>query len=199
MTAKLRARQHSEWQARQARRQRLMIAGWVALGLVFVGVLVYLVWKEVNPAPLPGREIPIQGAEHVPVGVPHEPYNSEPPTSGPHYDVPAEAGFYDIAPPDEQLVHNMEHGHVIIWYNCSDLSDADCNRLKDQIRDTMSRAGTSRMTGTLKLVAVPRTTLDVRLALTAWGRLDELQEFDRERILAFVRAFRDRAPEPFAP
>jgi hypothetical protein len=199
MTAKLRARQNSEWEARQARRRQMIIAIWVGVGLLFISMLGYLVWQELNPAPLPGVAVPIQGQEHIPAGSPRVAYNSDPPTSGPHYDTAIQAGFYTEAPPDENLVHNLEHGHVIIWYNCTGLSDADCDTLKSQVQQVMGRAGVSGVTGTLKLVGVPRPTMETRLALTSWGRIDRLDEFDRERILAFIRAFRDRAPENNAP
>ena len=192
------AQQQSEWEAKEQRRRRLILGGWIIAGALFILMLGYLVWKEAQPKVQPGEVIPIQGAGHIPVGQPHDPYNSEPPTSGPHYDTPVEAGFYDEAPIDEYLVHNMEHGHVIIWYNCSALSDAECTILKNQIRDTMSRAGVSAITRTLKLVAVPRPSLSTQLALTSWGHLQRLDSFDANAILQFIKAYRDEAPEPGA-
>src|SRR5574337_1184611 len=143
-----RARQ-SEWERRERRRRALMIGGWGGAALLFVAMIGYLVWKQAQPIPaIPrtGEDVPIQGANHIPVGQPHEPYNSNPPTSGPHYATPAEAGFYDAAPPDEQLVHDLEHGYVIIWYNCSQLSDSQCSQLKSQIRVVMEKAGNSLIT-----------------------------------------------------
>jgi hypothetical protein len=132
------------------------------------------------------------------VGEPHDPYNSDPPTSGPHYEQPADAGFYNEAPVDEQLVHNLEHGYVILWYNCSDRATDLCDQLKSQIRAAMQSAGNSPRTNTPKLIAIPRSTLAGQVALTTWGRLDVLESFDRQRILNFIRVFRDRAPEPNA-
>ena len=46
-------------------------------------------------------------------------YNSNPPTSGGTSSVPADDGAYSTAPTDEQLVHNLEHGRVIIWFKPS--------------------------------------------------------------------------------
>jgi hypothetical protein len=145
--------------------------------------------------------VPIQGREHISPGVPHDPYTTDPPTSGPHYAQNTEAGFYNEAPADELLVHNLEHGHVIISYNCSQLSAEACQTLKDQIQDVMSRAGVSAITGTLKLVGTPRPTMDTTLALTAWGRIEKLDTFDRARVMAFIDTWRDGplAPEPGAP
>ena len=201
-TAKNRSRREleaSQWEAQQRRRRNITIGAWVGGGLLFVALLAFLVWQELRPEDLPGQDVPIQGAEHVQPGVPHDPYNSDPPTSGPHYANTADTGFYEEAPLDEYLVHNLEHGHIIIWYNCSSLDEAACGTLKDQIRDVMSRAGVSLITGTSKVNAVPRLTLDTTLALTSWGRIDKLDEFDRDRILSFIRAFRDNAPENGAP
>lgn len=194
----LRRARQSEWARRAERRRWLIIGAWIAAGLALTALIIYLVWQENRPIPRTGEEVPIQSAAHIDVGQPHEAYNSNPPTSGPHYAEPAKGGFYEEAPPDEQLVHNLEHGYVILWYNCNALTSGQCDQLKQQLRDTMSRAGNSTRTGTPKLIAVPRPTLDVQLALTTWGRLDKFDGFDRERIVNFIRAFRDHAPEPTA-
>ena len=195
-TARARAaQQQSEWIAREQRRRRLIIGGWIAAGVLFILMLGYLVWQEAQPRVLPGESVPIQGQNHIPVGQPHDPYNSDPPTSGPHYETPVEAGFYDEAPVDEYLVHNMEHGHVIIWYNCSALSEAECATLKTEIQGTMSAAGVSLITGTLKLVAVPRPSMANEITLTSWGHIQRLDSWDRNAVLAFIKAYRDTAPE----
>ena len=189
----------AQWEAKERRRRNLTIGAWVGAGVLFVALLGYLVWQEMRPEDLPGEAVPIQGQEHISIGVPHDPYNSDPPTSGPHYDAPAETGFYEEAPADEYLVHNLEHGHVIIWYNGASLSEADCTTLKNNVRDVMSRAGVSLVTGTSKVNAVPRPTMTNPITLTAWGRLQRLDAFDRDAILRFIRTFRDNAPEIGAP
>jgi hypothetical protein len=191
----IRKARRSDWERRERQRRWMIAGGWGAAVLVIVATLGYLIWKEMQPIPRTGQDVPIQGADHIEVGQPHEPYNSDPPTSGPHYAVPAEAGFYDEAPPDEQLVHDLEHGYVIIWYNCSALASNECDHLKSQIENVMQAAGTSAITNTPKLIAVPRPTMDTQLALTSWGRLDKFDAFDHKRILNFIRLFRDKAPE----
>ena len=43
-------------------------------------------------------------------------YKDNPPTTGRHYEIPAEDGVYGgDPPPDEALVHALEHGRVIVW------------------------------------------------------------------------------------
>jgi hypothetical protein len=194
-----RAKMRSEWLERERRRRQLTIGAWVGAVVVFVGVLAYLTWQQARPKVQPGTAVPVMGAQHIPLGATHEPYNSDPPTSGPHYEQPAEAGFYEQAPADEALVHNLEHGHVIIWYNCSQLAEDACASLKLQVQGVMNQAGVSKNTGTAKLEAVPRTMADAQVALTSWGRLEKLDRFDASAMLAFIQANRDQAPEPLAP
>lgn len=197
MTAKMREAQRTDWARKEEQRRQRIILIWVAIALAFVGFLVYLVYEQAKPVPHPGEDVAIQGHDHISPGVPHDPYNSDPPTSGPHYAQPAEAGFYDDAPADEYLIHSMEHGYVIIWYNCDKLTTGTCDQLKADIRDLMSHAGVSAITSTLKLIAVPRPSMPQVIALTAWGRIDKIATFDRTEIMDFIRAFRDtRAREP---
>ncbi len=171
----------------------------LCVGLVSVGFIGYRVWKDNQPFPQTGQDVPLQYAGHVRPGDAHEPYNSDPPTSGAHYAQPAPAGFYRDAPADEVLVHNLEDGYVIIWYNCQDLTTKACGQLQADIEIVMDKAGNSPITYTPKLTAVPRPAMDTQLALTTWGWLDKFDTFDEERILNFINAFRDKAPEPNVP
>jgi Protein of unknown function (DUF3105) len=186
-------------------RDLLMAAGVVAATIAVVGAVILAQQKSIGAPAQPAagaaqsQEIALLPAQHIRDGQGHVPYNSDPPTSGPHYDSWIQAGFYQGAPPDEYLVHNLEHGYVIIWYNCAALASAECQQLQSQLRDTMQAAGNSPATGTPKLIVVPRPTLSTPIALTTWGRLDRLEAFDRERILTFIGAFRDRAPEGTMP
>ena len=64
-----------------------------------------------------GQAFADQGREHIAIGASHLHYNSNPPTSGPHYLQPAPWGIYQHELPDEALVHNLEHGGIWISYN----------------------------------------------------------------------------------
>ena len=44
-------------------------------------------------------------------------YGETPPNAGAHWGVWAQCGSYEVEINDEYVVHNMEHGHVIVSYN----------------------------------------------------------------------------------
>lgn len=200
MSAKAQSGHKSLRESRRAERQRRQRMGrlaWGLAGLVLIAVAGYVLFGAVRPKP--GQSVPIQGQAHIRVGDPHEPYNSNPPTSGPHAE-PVEAGFYDEAPPDENLVHNLEHGYIILWYDCSALDETECQALKTQVRAVMERARPLVMgTDSKKLIAVPRPGMEALIALTSWGRIDKLTRFDEAEIKEFIEVFRNQAPEPGAP
>jgi hypothetical protein len=200
MNAKVKTSVKSIREAKRADRQRRQFVWrvvWGIAGAIAVALVGYFLWIAFGPKP--GQSLPIQGREHIQLGDPHEPYNSDPPTSGPHAP-PVLAGFYNEAPPDENLVHNLEHGYVIIWYNCSSLDEAACETLKGQIQAVMDRAKpVSFATDAKKLIAVPRPTMEAPIALTSWGRILKLDAFDEEAIVEFIDKLRNQAPEPNAP
>jgi len=179
------------------RRQLISRLFWGVMGALVVMALGYVGWQGLKPRP--GVGVPVMGAQHIQDGEQHEPYNSDPPTSGPHYIQPAQAGFYDEALPDEQLVHNLEHGYVVISYNCTGLEGLACETFKEQIRGVMDQAGTVGLSSSAKLIAVPRLSPPGPLAATTWGRLYQPEFFDPAELLVFIKAFRNKAPEPNAP
>jgi hypothetical protein len=110
------------------------------------------------------------------------------------------AGFYDdadvaVLPPRPEgfLVHNLEHGYVIFWYNCQALDEAGCAELKAQIRQVMDDHGN------FKLIAFPWTSIEEPLAMTSWGRLQRFERFDARAASRFIRTNLNKAPEPNAP
>lgn len=46
-------------------------------------------------------------------------YPSVPATSGPHSGTPLAAGVYASPPPMDQLLHSLEHGAAVVWYDPS--------------------------------------------------------------------------------
>ena len=169
---------------------------WGGIGVVVLAIIGFIIWQGVRPAAGESIQIMAGGSQHIPLDSDPGEYNSDPPTSGPHYPEEARAGFYDrnnYTFPAGYLVHNLEHGYVILWYNCDLLDETGCTDLKEQIQSVMDDLG-----GT-KLIAYPWPSLDVPLVMSSWGRLQRFETFDSEQAKAFYRANLNRAPEPDAP
>lgn len=186
---------------------------WVGIGIVGLIIIIGIVWigltlKKESGKPLPGKEVTLLGRAHV-VGTKVK-YNSNPPTSGDHYATWAKSGVHDEPTEDEYLVHSLEHGYVIISYNCENKTQAtalkkdtnvtsapgeeefnkDCVLLVEDLKEKVKK-------DSWKLILIPRPNLDTDFALTAWGRIDKFNTKDAsmERVNNFIDAFRNRGPE----
>lgn len=135
---------------------------------------------------LPGEKIQELGRDHVPETETVR-YNSIPPTSGPHYATPAQWGIYNTALKDEYLVHNLEHGGVIISYNPSRIHGEELEQLKAQTR-RLSDINP-------RIILTPRTDINAAIALTAWGYLETLDTYNANVIKTFYDAHIARGPE----
>src|SRR6185503_690347 len=71
----------------------------------------------------------VQPSPHVPVCTPLV-YQSNPPTSGPHYPIWAAFKSYTQPVPRGFWVHDLEHGAVVVTYNCSSNCDAEVAQLQ---------------------------------------------------------------------
>ena len=123
-------------------------------------------------------------------------YNTNPPTSGRHYEIPAQDGIYGQAPQDEQLVHNMEHGRVIVWVKPSLPKDQRAD-LRAMVEDD-----------SYQMVLVPRKNMPYAVAATAWnadpapggtGRLlvcKDVNDKTFDALQAFRDEHRSQGPEP---
>lgn len=136
---------------------------------------------EIKVPEMPGRRH-LERADE-----PHELYNSVPATSGPHFSVWwRDWGVVNEELPDELVVHNMEHGGVIIRYDCP----IGCPALVSQLADVTLRYQ--------KVILSPYSNLGTRIALTAWTYLDKFDEFDEGRIVLFIETHMNspESPEP---
>lgn len=123
-------------------------------------------------------------------------YDRTPPNSGPHHAqweiVRKRVYTPDDAPPVEKVVHNLEHGYVVIWY---DPARTDGGPLAEALRRTTYR----------KVFAVPWTRdggMPAPYVLTAWGHEQQCDEVSGEAIADFVAEHgggNGDAPEPDAP
>ena len=116
-------------------------------------------------------------------------YQLVPPVGGDHFPVPGTCGFYEpgTEPPDEMLVHDLEHGAIWIAYD-PDLDDAERSALSSLVAEQA------------KVTATPLAGIDSPLVVSAWGRQLPLDSVDDPRLMQFVETYRnsENAPEPHA-
>jgi hypothetical protein len=121
---------------------------------------------------------------HLPYGTDHD-YGTPFPIFGPHSPRPTETGFYERPQPAVELVHALEHGNVVIYY---DIADAEV--LAKLRRLTEDHPGSWD-----GVVVVPSPRLGSRIVLTAWENRMTLSRFDETAIAEFLDRFRGRGPE----
>ncbi len=176
----------------------LLVGGGVVILIFLVVLLVQSSSQAAPPVALMGTPVPNLSRDHIPNTQDPNPYSTNPPSGGHHFDTPFPAKFYqesDLASlpkyPEGYLVHSLEHGYVIFWYNCS-VPGVDCAALKQSIQNVMNQYG-----GT-KLIAFPWSSLTVPLAMTSWGQVMYFQKVDEALMGKFVQTNRYQAPEPNA-
>ena len=159
-----------------------------AVWILIIGAVGYGIFLLAQTAGPEGEDASVaydtQGRNHIADGATHPEYNSNPPSSGWHYASPAGGGFYDEPLPDEQVIHNLEHGDIWIAYS-PDLSD----EVVDVIKSFAGRY----------VVVSPRSENEGAISLVAWGRVDtfdvENGVVDEVRIRDFITRYDNRGPE----
>jgi len=179
-----------EQERAERRRTVVVIAACVAVGVVIIGAAAVPLLRQhrlssgsladigASADAAACRDVVTRKAtgnqDHKPVGTTIR-YPDAPPADGPHYPTPADFSrkFYtaDDRPKLEYLVHNLEHGYTILWY------DATVARDKDELATVKAVAATfegSKLTD--KFIAAPWTAADGRafpdgahVALTHWS------------------------------
>ena len=159
---------------RMPRRRRLILASAVVvLAAIVVGYYAYRA-----AANLPGVQMPDQGNRHIATQeTPHEPYNSDPPTSGPHLAYLAPWGVHSRPIPPELQVHNLEDGGVLVQYGC------ECPELVAKLRAVVQKYDR-------QVILAPYPGMKSKIALTAWTRIDTLDDFEEGRVVRFIERYR---------
>ena len=137
-------------------------------------------------------EFPVfdEGRTHIEQGVQAD-YAHFPPSSGLHLPVwVEEAGKYTDPIPPEAWVHNLEHGWVVMAFNCPD----GCVDTEDQLLGLFDVAPDSQY-GYPKLLIFPNDSLPTRIVALAWGWELDLGEFDLDALLDFYNRHVDDGPE----
>jgi len=138
----------------------------------------------------------LEGAHSVAqAGGRSEKWNTDPPTTGPHYGIAAIFGIYEDELEVARVVHNLEHGGIYILYG-DEVPAATVDELRAFYDD--------HKTGT---IMAPLDRLGDEFALGAWvvdgdtdsGFLAKCSEFDEDATSSFFGALQFRGPERFDP
>ena len=108
-------------------------------------------------------------------------YLTTPPTSGRHWGQWVSCGFYTQPVPDERIVHNMEHGNIIVSYNLTDQEQID------ELREVFDDIGLTNTWGVARPYSeIPEGTI----YLTTWGVIDgPMAGVEPDRIKQFFEAY----------
>jgi hypothetical protein len=116
------------------------------------------------------QEQAIEGFTHVDV-CSYVEYFTKPPSSGDHYPIWAAYKTYTTAIPEGFFVHNLEHGAIVLTYNCPNGCAADVAAAQAMIDalpadpDCAAQGSTVRR----RTLMTPDPSLDVPFAASAWG------------------------------
>ena len=136
-----------------------------------------------------GQPVPIlQSVSHVPEGK-KVGYSDAPPTSGEHWSRPASCGFYTEDLPDERIVHNLEHGNIVVSYNFT--NPAQVTGLRDALEDIelFDDWGVARPYDRIA---------DGQVAIAAWGHLHTMNGVSPGELALFFEALAGvNGPERF--
>jgi hypothetical protein len=192
------AEQRRKEEQRKAAQRRNLIT--IAIAAVVAILVVTLIVQQRNGKSPNGQDFGVSAAQasclpvehpkplegiHIPFGKTHKPYNTSPPTSGPHYPqpiAPIDPGFYSTAQTPEKVVHNLEHGNIVIWYN----PDAP-EQTKSAIRDAVNEVpGYS--------LATPYDNMKpgYDVALTAWAQLQFCKQISKQVVDDFRTKYQGR-------
>ncbi len=198
---------------RDAGKQRRLIYILAATGLIGLAVVLGVFFlagggdddlaSTMESAGCQLRTVPAQVGDHTAeLDATSDPkWNTDPPTSGPHYPIPAVYGEYDSPLKIAQVVHNLEHGAVFVLYG-PQVPDETVQQLRDFYSED-----------TTGVLLAPYQKLGDEIALGAWTVPDDFeagdtngtaylatcQDFDEGAFSSFRDELRFRGPERFPP
>ncbi len=168
----------------------------VILIVVFSGIywMAIRTKKKADEIKIFAVQISDQGRDHINIDTVHPAYNSNPPTSGWHYEEWESKGVYKEQQPDEGLIHNLEHGYIWISYRS--------NASLEIVKQLENFYGFGK-----KIIVEPRKENDKLIAIAAWNWLDKfdpasqdsLNDAELKRIGDFIEQYINQGPEPNAP
>ncbi len=139
-----------------------------------------------GPCHAVAQQHPIEGYAHVPV-CSVVTYDTNPPSSGNHYPVWAAYKTYTTPVPEGFWVHDLEHGAVVLTYNCPTGCAAELAQAQAMIDALPADPLCTSAGGTVtrRVVMTPDPKLDVPFAASAWGWTLRADCFDATAFRAF--------------
>lgn len=131
-------------------------------------------------------EFTTAGQAHYPAGS-EVTYATTPPYGGAHWTIPLRCGIYEQEQRFEPMVHTMEHGAIVLYYQPLAV-DADTV-------GAMRVAASQLLSEGRRMILTPSTRIGVPVAMASWGRLMLMDDFEEDTLRAFLDAFEGDAPE----
>jgi len=178
----------------QQRRKRLVWGAGIVVVVAAALAAVLLLLPRGSSASAQMRQVVTEPASHVDEGAPLT-YRNRPPSSGMHFGIvpqPQEYRMWDMPVSPGRWVHMLEHGAVAVLYR-PDLCDAACVQQLGEFYDTAPR---STLVGVRHLVITPYQDMDHAVAVVAWGYVDELDQMDKDRVMADFKSKVDASTAP---
>jgi hypothetical protein len=126
-------------------------------------------------------------------------YNHNPPTSGCHYSqgfgvAPIQNGVYDRPIQNEYWVHNLEHGYIVVLYNCPSGCAPQFAQLRQWYKGLQPDA--SQGVAYAKVIVLPDPTLPVPFAAECWDWYYPIPVFSIAEVQKFYANHVGHPPEP---
>jgi hypothetical protein len=109
-------------------------------------------------------------------------YKTNPPTSGVHRGQTSPWGSYREAPDMETLVHNLEHGGIIIHYK----------GLTDEQIDQIDAFADSYVNG---VISIPNDDIEKPVAMASWRHSQQCEKLNLTAIEGFIEQRCNKGPE----
>lgn len=163
----------------------------VCIIVIILGTFSFIVVKQKNAPPIPSRpgvEQADKGRKHVAAGAVK--YGGlEPPTSGDHTThIPWQA--YSLEVPDENVIHNLEHGGIYISYR----PDLPADQIA-KIIGLFSKPFSNVKFTPSKAVVAPRGANGSPIIMSSWNRSMKFDSFDEAKMMEYYIGNIGKAPE----
>ncbi len=112
-------------------------------------------------------------------------FDSNPPAGGDHYGVWAAFTSYSSPVPPGYLVHSLEHGAVVFWYNCPEGCAGEVEQAQAMIDELPLDPLCVGSGAQRRAILVPSPELDVRWAASSWGYVIKSSCFDAAALRTF--------------